>query len=304
MSLRQYLPSKQFAQRFGAILLVAAILIGVMELFGYLKRKKQEEGKIAPDSFVEVSVSDVIEVDSDQDGVRDWEEILYGTDPSLAETTPGTPDKAFVDGRRDEAAKAQALSGGEDQNATARFAQEFLSSIIALQQAGLVTPENSEKLTDSFFEYIKEYPMATVYTEKSFTVLTTTTAAQLKTYLTLMNSVLTKNPIKNDTAVITLGLVLKDGNTERLSKLGSMAKGYESAVTSLSKAVVPVEALSAHLKIINAYDQLGKGIRGMMKFEEDPLPGFVAITRYQEHIDMASNGFLEFQTFISMALEN
>lgn len=298
MSFRQYLPSKQFATRLGAILIIAGLLVGTMELFGYLKRKKQAEGKIPQDTTsVEVSIGDVIEVDADQDGVRDWEEVLYGTDPDKKETIAGTPDKVFVDGRKEEAAKAQALES-DDTTETAKFAQEFLSSIIAFQQAGLITEENADTLTDSFFEYIKQYPNTLKYTEGSLTVIPKVTPKEQSAYLTVMNSVFLKNPMKGDTSIISVGLTLRDGNTKRLGNLPKIAAGYEGVVKSLANAKVPQEALGAHLKILNGYDQLGKAVRAMEKIQTDPLPGFIAITRYQSYVDMVSNGLLEFKQLL------
>ena len=46
----------------------------------------------------------MINKDTDGDGILDWQENLYGLDPTKKETTPGTPDSTAI-------SKLKALQG-------------------------------------------------------------------------------------------------------------------------------------------------------------------------------------------------
>ena len=43
------------------------------------------------------TLESMVNKDTDGDGILDWEEGLWGTDPIKKETTPGTPDKVAIE---------------------------------------------------------------------------------------------------------------------------------------------------------------------------------------------------------------
>ena len=51
------------------------------------------------------TLENLINKDTDDDGILDWEEGLWGTDPTKKETTPGTPDGVAVEKLKTEQSK-------------------------------------------------------------------------------------------------------------------------------------------------------------------------------------------------------
>lgn len=303
MPFKDYLPSKEFRKKFLAVIGIAIVFFGVTELVGYIKNKKSgntavKEGVLGKD-YVNVTIGDVIEVDTDKDGIRDFEEILYGTDPDVAETTPGIPDRVVAEEIR---AKADEAGTGEniDINETSQFAGEFLSSIIALDRAGLITEDSKDKIADSFFEYIKTVPEITTYTKESFeTFSADSNLTKTSAYIKVVADILTDKIFENDDSVMIVGLALRKGETDQLKRLTKNKERYEKAEARLKALAVPVENIEAHILLINSFDAFGRYINDMREIESDPLPGFVAITRYNETIEKYQEGISKTMNFLT-----
>jgi len=303
VEIQKYLPSKEFGKRFLVVFLIAVVFFGISELVGYIKNKKSvtagpTEAVLGKD-FVNVTVGDIIEVDTDKDGIRDFEEILYGTNPDITETTPGIPDRQIIEDIR---ARSKDKTNEEklDINETSQFAGEFLSSIIALDRAGLITEESTDKIANSFFEYIKNIPDTDTYTKESFQTFDSETALpKTSAYIKVLADILTDNIFENDDSVMIVGLALRKGETSQLKRLAGNKARYEKAEARLRILVVPKQNLESHIALINSFDAFGRYISDMQTIEEDPLPGFVAITRYNENIKKYKEGISGTMNFLT-----
>ena len=57
--------------------------------------QKENTSKLA---YGDATIEDLVSKDGDGDGILDWEEGLWGTDPKNRETNPGTPDSVTIAG--------------------------------------------------------------------------------------------------------------------------------------------------------------------------------------------------------------
>src|SRR4051812_6869111 len=99
-----------WAQHKRIILIVFAVLflVAVFLIRNGLPFKKKTDAQDAGLAYSTATVGTLVNRDTDEDGVLDWEEGLWGTDPTKKETTPGTPDSVVVENLRDtQAASAQ-----------------------------------------------------------------------------------------------------------------------------------------------------------------------------------------------------
>jgi hypothetical protein len=285
VSVKQYLPSKEFRKKFIVVLGIAIVFFGVSELVGYIKNKngKTEDSSmsILGKDYVNVTIGDVVEADTDGDGVRDFEEILYGTNPDLAETTPGIPDGQAVEEIKSKNQQVGDVAS-ENINKTEQFAGEFISSIIALDRAGLVNEQNKEVITNSFFDYIKNYEEEIPYTESSFTTHKSPNRPLDSKYVSTMGPIIISDLTDKDDSLIMTGLILKDPKPYQTKRLKEISTAYKNAETRIAPLSVPSEILEAHTSFINSLALLGSYVNAMEKIQEDPLPGFVALVRYEE----------------------
>jgi hypothetical protein len=88
---QDYLPSKQFIHRVIAIAIILAIVLGIYEIARYFGGKS----KILPKS--KLVVKSLTEQDANNNTIPDWEEKLWGLDP----TKNGPENKEFILAKRE-----------------------------------------------------------------------------------------------------------------------------------------------------------------------------------------------------------
>ena len=95
-------PSKKFIKRisiiFGALIIifVASFFVNKKETVTFPENSGLSVGKLK-----KATVEDLISKDSDQDGISDWEENLWGTDPNnKVSNSSGVSDKEYIDNKK------------------------------------------------------------------------------------------------------------------------------------------------------------------------------------------------------------
>jgi hypothetical protein len=161
MAINQYLPSKEFQKRvtkIGLLLLVVLIIrFGAYPLIQNIFTKNK-----IPDN---ITVKQFVDIDTDGDGLPDWEESIWGTNPKKTDTDDdGISDFDFVN------SKKQGLLA-TDQNETTILSAEILQTLFALLNKGANTPEALANLGDAAGQSIINPELTNKYTASSFNVV-------------------------------------------------------------------------------------------------------------------------------------
>ena len=90
MDIQQYLPSKKFQW----ILLITILVVGIVAFIFIKKSNSTEYQKEITAPKEKVVLGSVVYNDADGDGLLNWEEALWGTDPD----NPDTDGDSFSDG--------------------------------------------------------------------------------------------------------------------------------------------------------------------------------------------------------------
>jgi len=278
---QKYLPSKRFV----SALLIAIALILITLILNYVR-----PGKINYDNnnlAVANSTSSPSEIDSDHDGLPDWEEALYGTDPHNPDTDgDGTPDGEEIKEGRDPLkantapkgqepndkidpkiiAQDQAISNADQNlNATEKMARDLLSNIIASQP---VNGQMDQNTVDGLIQQsLQDIP------QKQF--LGTTTVSDLNLIPATDNQTLLKNLIAyrnnyyiqteafqkiigQDLAIISNSMSNKTDLDKK--QLQSIISIYERIAQNLIQMPLPAvpesSGVTYHLKVINDLKEL------------------------------------------------
>lgn len=232
--------------------------------------------------------------DSDNDGLPDWEEALYGTDPN----NPHSVSAALTDGQ----AVAQGLVKPKfasatstapvnpstvpgvavatttvtDQFARTLFSQYLLSrgstpptqqDIVNFVQQGIAQLEQNQTVPPAFnvgeVRVVGSGSAAlTAYAAAAENAFTKRSVATTKSEIDLYSDAVTKN------------------DATALAQVNSIARTYIATAHDLIALPVPREAADAHLQLANALDQMGQVLTDMGTLNTDPLRAMLGIRKY------------------------
>jgi len=259
-----------------------------------------------------------LSADDDKDGLKNWEENLWGTDPKNSDTDEdGTKDGEEVVVGRNPLVKGPAdkittetgisFSGqasgqgratiGEDLPETETFGRELFSKYLAAKQSGAV---NEEALVGDLVQKYEFNQTAKQYTAKDITVIPRkdSNLTILKEYGNALGLVISQNLPKAgaETEFEIFKRAIQTNSPETLAKLDPIAARYERIVRGALGLKVPEEAVSAHLVFLNSFEAALADLRGMKKTFSDPIVGLWSINRYPEdiiNIVSATQGLIE-----------
>src|SRR3989339_1508424 len=279
---KEYLPSKNFTVFVGGGL---ALVLIVSLIFGLVKGKESFSALKTQDLKTDGStLSDLLQTDTDLDGVLDWEEALWGTDKTLKATFNETPDAIYVKQKKDSLATED--SSG-DLNETDKFARSFFASYLALESAG-ENPETIENLGRAVGEKIGDPNLVDVFAEGDVKVVVGADISDVKKYYSAIQGVFDKyreSGMGDEIDFVNSGLIsaqdkLDSVNRNKLERIGKTYKDFAGEMMQIS---VPREYISAHVKMANSAYNTGVSVLSMTKIVDDPIVGLGGITQYQKY---------------------
>ena len=138
--MKKYLPSKKFA-----IITLSMLLVLGISLF-VVKKVSKKKGTLAQNIIATLvgeettTIQGLIEKDGDGDGIPDWEEALWGTDPNSKSSHENVLDSDWITQKKKELAEKnpaeETASPRENLSETEKFSREFFATVTALKQSG------------------------------------------------------------------------------------------------------------------------------------------------------------------------
>jgi len=241
--------------------------------------------------------------DSDNDGLPDWGEALYGADPRNADSfnlnmTDGEAvakglvvPKAIAD-----ISFATSTSDAGGGTLTDLFAQNFLAVYLAAKQANsgteLTTDQTNVLAEQTVSQFLETFvPASDVKTSEDIKISGTGPDA-LRTFAAVAEAVFKNNP--NDATMSDLEYLQQaiDGDTDAPAHLASLAKTYRSSAAGLAVLPVPQELAADILTIVNAITRLGGIYNDFARVNTDPLASMLALQQYQQTELAAEQAFI------------
>jgi hypothetical protein len=277
IDMKNYLPSKPF------IIFIAIIAGGAVLFFGgsYLFSKKQEVTKSSSPIALQTSVlEDLFNKDTDGDGLKDWEEVLWGTDPKNPKTFDGLPDALWVESRQKELEGKNKIAFGSEENMTERFSVELYAFLAALEA------ENIDSTT--------VYDLSAALGEQIFATDLPDYFKQVKTgavaeeiYLENLATALERTGLGNELALVD-AIVAGEKNAGQIE---ASSADYKKLGEELSGLVVPAHLASFHLGLINDIYKIGLSLGSIAKTNNDPIVGLIGLAQYQKYSDSLEERF-------------
>lgn len=302
-------------------MMVAVLVLLSIAVVGFMYIQPPETPyKGAPSEFIANSLtpSETMEFtkkDTDGDGLKDWEEILWGTDPNNPDTDgDGMGDgeeisigrNPTIEGPDDEFSDDLSLNSESDSDYSALSKTDMVSRIffrkyMILQQSGGDFDEEARNslVNETVEDIFGEMVSAQIYDKSDLKIVTNSNEA-LQNYgnriISIINIYAQQNP-KN--AVLVFEETLRTKNKKLAEPLIDSSLMYENISKDFVKVAVPEEIASVHLDLIGEYLTLSRSLKNMGNVLEDPILGAGGFKEYGETMEQLGNLTILFKEYFN-----
>ncbi|MBI3888351.1 hypothetical protein HY311_00990 [Candidatus Nomurabacteria bacterium] len=235
-----------------------------------------------------MTLQDAVNKDTDGDGVPDWEESLYGLDPTKKETTPGTPDSVTIQKLVAQNQTEQGLpltKGPENLTQTDKFSQDLMATVTTLSQNGGMDEITASNLGDTLAQQIQNTPVRKVYILTDLKILKDDSYATVKKYADTLATIYKKNPTKY-TILDILQKFSADQNNPDISALALLdpnIKQISGFIDGMAKISVPSSLASLHLNVLNDFERVVENLNDLKLYNTDPIVALGGMTKYNQN---------------------
>lgn len=260
MSLRQYLPSAQFA----AIAISIALSVGLVFAADAVTRPKN------PPAGEVSAVSDDAAMYQDE---AQWKATLNNIQGSQTlGSLPPAPDETTVAGL---------LQGAQSSNITDSIGRSLLVKLTDAKAQGLGGDIPTQ--TQLINEAVKQLPLqqTKTYTTSDLALVQDSPQTQ-KAFGNAVMTVMLKYPEANvPNTYVIIGYVTDTKNAAPLEKLNAIETAYASLAKELAAIPVPKTLAPLYLPVVNNFTQIAKTYPDMETLISDPLRGLAGIQKFQ-----------------------
>lgn len=234
-------------------------------------------------------VEELITRDTDKDEVPDWQEGLFGTDPTKKDTDEdGISDKIEITRISGQEGESGALnlnaSGLGSSTQTDLFAKELFSTVAALNQAGVIDQSAVDKISDSLVQKMQNSENRKVFVYSDLKIINSDTWQSIKNYSDSLNGIHKKYPYPNYTVLDVLDkFIIDENNVDEgvLVQLDPIIKQTNNIINEMAKMNVPASLAIAHLEFLNEFQKFSENVRNIKLYESDIVLAVSGISQYE-----------------------
>jgi len=307
----KYLPSKKFLISLG----IAVLIVLVAILINYSGEKSYKaENNLSPVTSLSSALADANNIDTDGDGLPDWQEVLYGTDPKKADTDgDGTNDGDEIKAGRDPLKANTAPTGQtpndyidpaiiakdkqtEDEylklNPTDKMARDLISNVLASQpESGSMTQDQIDYLVQNTISSMpqKQFSGITKMTDLNF--IKNLNQDNIGIYLAQYAMAYKQETDKfrkiigSDLSIINFSATSTKDIKVETQRMADITANYQSIINNLIKMPLPANIVSSgatkHLEIINDLEKLIAIDNDILKSNTDMVSYVSDLANYQ-----------------------
>ena len=305
---------KKFLAVFIAAVLLGAVLIFVLKIktaskeLSYEKQNQTEENKRRKEYLLK---------DEDGDGLKDWEEILWKTDPLNPDTDhDGTPDGEEIRANRDPLKKppdeltdysGANASSTAPETLTQKLGKNFLFNYLSVKGLEGLTEEQKKNIEDSVFsEILSGVSYEKKYSEGDIKTINDNSKESVKNYINNLGKIF-KNfeaAQKNDLEIFEEIVSNEKENKEKLKELENNKIIYKKTAYEILNLAAPSGYKNIHLGFSNVMNNTASAMDKMGFIYSDPAKALAGVKEYVNESENIMAVFREFKNkFNSQKIE-
>ncbi|MEK7505480.1 MAG: hypothetical protein AAB597_01085 [Patescibacteria group bacterium] len=245
-------------------------------------------------------VASIADIDTDKDGLKDWEESLWGTDSLKADSDgDGTSDGKEVESGRNPKIPGPKdtldigtlkIVAGTPKTGTEEFGQVFLNEYFSARQGGEIDATKRDEIVSKVISKAGSFKTR-IYTEGDLVMSADNSDTALRAYGNSMGEAIYLHAVKNENELVILQRALSTKRAKELEKLDPTISAYEGTLGDMLKIIVPTSALSTHLEILNATSVVLQSVKDFRGAFTDPIPALVSANNYLGNAGKLANAF-------------
>jgi len=305
---QKYLPSKNFTITMSGVLIVIIIFVGLFYSFsGSESFTSSNNTDDTPLKIENQTVSELVQNDSDFDGVYDWEEALWGTDKNNTRTFNDTPDAVYIENKKKGLKIEESVNVGK-LTETEKFAREFFTSFTAMNASGEIDQDTINSFSSVLGQKIVNPALIDQYTETDVKIDINdggdNSIQKAKYYIELgiLFNNYKESGLGDELEAISEEVASASGSGNQSSRLSEIGTSYQNFAQDLMEKTVPASLALYHLKIANSSNNTGVSVVNMGKIAADPIIGISGLSQYQKYSDDLVKAVEELETFLAEEL--
>lgn len=294
MSTKDVLPSKKFLAGIlglGVGVVILLVLLQVMRgnigVLQFNSNQSADNLPAEPAGRASVIVSELErleEADTDGDGLKDWEEALWGTNPESVDTDgDGVSDLDQITAQRAVLRSQQGEIADElnsDLTVTDQFARDLYTTITVLAQDGKLQ-ENKGDISATVADQIRTLPLYTPIGFTDISFVSDTKESHLK-YVESLYQLLERYPFSDNDIVLVMNQAIGEQLVDE--DILAIIDKYQSYSINLESLSVPIGLQELHVEMVNAYRYLNAVLEGVLKSDQEPLLAMSAVAQAEEAV--------------------
>lgn len=279
--MNKYLPSKKFV-RFIGIVGIMAILVWVISMVS--SKRQIFNSKDAASAMPQDGTVDLYQQDSDDDGIYDWEEGLWATNPHDKDSdADGISDGDEIAAKKSEIQEKNNLSAEADSlsdapNQTEAFARQLLSTASLAEQQGGLSQEAMDNFSESIGVSIASANIADQYTLADIRL----SSVSNTTYKASLAVAFSEYRAANISELEVL-YRFANGDVSAEADLDRLVAIYLKLSAELLKTETPHAIAGTQLVMINTAGKLAIVFQSMKALTDDPLVAVTGFKQYQQY---------------------
>lgn len=270
-------PSKRFLIRGGVATLLIVLILTVQTT--WFRKLFSKISKNESDITINTTVGDVVTKDSNDNGIPDWQEKLWGLDPTVA-TTNGVSNKVIIEQKR-KSLEGENGTSSESLNETDILARQIYGLTTAVGQSGSITSNSFASIGADLGKTIDLKEPKNKYSINDI-VSVKTTSASLKAYFANVSNVVAT--YDDDVEEISLIIsALENEDFSRLNELSKKAIEYKALSKKLKDIKTPIGVAGYHLSIVNGLYGMGESFEYISELENNGINALAGISIYKNY---------------------